>query len=157
MSFIDRAKEALTKNIAKAKDFIDAKKPGGKFGETVDAVETLHIEFEQGAQLPPHGILKDMGYRVGKSGLFPHQRHEILRRAFRVQLVATSPWTEEYISEWGSRCSRARLDKMDRVLGGLAASAERKTKADMSEAIRDWREDQEWLENKRAEWPTHEH
>jgi hypothetical protein len=105
----------------------------------------------------PLGILKDMGYRVGKSGLFPHQRREILWRAFRVQLVATSPWTEEYISEWGARCSPARLDKMERVLGGLASRAARKTRADVSEAIRDWTEDQEWLENHKMEWLTHAH
>ena len=67
-----------------------------------------------------------MGYRVGKNGLLPHQRREILRRTFRVQLVATKPWTKEYIREWGGRCSQARLDKTDRVLGGLVAKRETK-------------------------------
>ncbi len=46
---------------------------------------------------------------------------------------------------------------MNRVLGGLVANAKRKTKVDMSEAIRDWTEDQEWLRNKSAEWLTHVH
>ena len=98
-----------------------------------------------------------MGYRVGKNGLLPHQRREILRRTFRVQLVATKPWTKEYIREWGGRCSQARLDKTDRVLGGLVASAKRKTRVDMSEAIRDWKEDQAWLRDSKVEWLTHTH
>jgi hypothetical protein len=163
MSFIDKAKEAISDNLEKAKDLVADKveaaiaKAGHYIDKTGDteAVETLRIEFEAGIPLPPLGILKDMGYRVGKKGLFPHERREILRRTFRVQLVATSPWTEEYIREWGERCSPARLDKMDRVLGGLVANAERKTKADMSEAIRDWKEDREWLRNN--EWLTHTH
>lgn len=145
MSLIARVRNVLAAAIA-------PKAPSDAGG-----IETLRIDFEAGNPLPPLGILKDMGYRVGKNGLLLHQRREILRRTFRVQLVATSPWTNEYIREWGDRCSPARLDKMDRVLGGLIAAAKRKTKADMSEAIRNWQEDREWLRSNNGDWATHTH
>ena len=73
-----------------------------------DPVETFVVDFEAGTPRPPLGVLKDMGYRAGKSGLFPHQRREILRRVFLVKLVARSPHTKEYIREWGEPGSDAR-------------------------------------------------
>lgn len=146
MSFLDRAVQSINDSF----DWIR-----GMFGAEV--AEELHIEFEAGTVVPPLGILKDMGYYVGKGGLRPSERREILRRTFRVHLVATSPWTKDYIAEWGKRCSLTRFNKIDRVLGGLAARAERKTKVDMSQAIRDWREDQRWLRSMKAEWLTHNH
>jgi hypothetical protein len=147
---MDKAMAAVSETFEKVQDLF-----ASLFGDT-EAVETLRIESEAGVPLPAIGILRDMGYHVGKTGLLPRERREILWRTFRVQLVAT-PWTKEYIREWGERCSPARLDKMDRVLGGLMANAKRKTKLDMSEAIRDWNEDQQWLSNSRVEWLTHTH
>jgi hypothetical protein len=152
MSFIDKAIEAISDGLKTVKSLF-----ANYYDDDTEAVEALRIEFDAGVPLPPLGILKDMGYRVGKNGLLPNERREILRRTFRVQLVATSPWTTEYIREWGERCSPARLEKMDRVLGGLVANAQRKTKVDMSEAIRDWKEDQKWLRNNKTEWLTHTH
>jgi len=119
-----------------------------------EPVETLYVEYEDGTPLPTQGILKDMGYRVGKNGLLLRDRREILWRTFRLQLDSNSDW---YVRQWGPRCSRARLQKMDRVLGGLAANAERIKKNDMSEAIRNWREDQQWLRSKFDEWLDHTH
>ncbi len=148
MSFIGRAKAAIAKSVGKARAaFRDG---------DAELVETLVIN-EDGSLLPSHGVLKDMGYRVGKNGLFPNERDEILRRTFRVQLVSTSGAASDYIAEWGSRCSQERFGKMDRVLGGLAANAGRKTKLDMSEAITDWKEDQKWLRSHYREWMDHTH
>jgi hypothetical protein len=148
MSFIDDAKEAIAKIIEMARAaFRDS---------DAEPVETLLIKGD-GSLLPTHGILKDMGYRVGKNGLFPNERHEILRRTFRVQLVSTSGAASDYIAEWGGRCTLARFEKMDRVLGGLAANAARKAKLDMSEAITDWNEDQKWLRSHYREWMDHTH
>lgn len=121
-----------------------------------EPVETLQIDYD-GLPLPAHGVLKDMGYRVGKSGLSLLERHEILRRTFMVQLVCPGGAADEYIAQWGERCTYARFVKMDNVLGGLAANAERKTKTDMSEAIRNWREDQKWLRDIYKEWMNHTH
>lgn len=163
MSFIDKAKEAfedaweaVSETIEKAKDSV---------GETVDKVqdaaepveiETLHMESDPGT-LPSPGVLGDMGYRVGKSGLSGYQRREILNRVFRVQLVATSPWTQEYVREWGERCTEARWNKMRQALYGLNAVARRRTNADMSEAIDDRQQDLEWLTEDYDEWLTGSH
>ena len=108
-------------------------------------VETFHIDFEADTLRPSLGVLKDMGYRAGQSGLLPHQRREVLRRVLFVKLVANSPWTEEYIREWGEPGTYGRLGKTTRVLAGLARIARRKKTADMSEAIDDWESDLAWL------------
>jgi hypothetical protein len=157
MSFIDDAIRIINDSFDKVADFF-----ADFFSETGDAeapdvLETLRIDFDPENPLPAVGVLKEMGYRVGKSGLLPRERREILWRTFRVHLVFGPDCPSDYIREWGGRCSPARLEKMHRVLGGLVANAKRKTKVDMSEAIRDWNEDQVWLRNIAAEWLTHTH
>jgi hypothetical protein len=119
-----------------------------------EPVETLYVEYEDGTSLPAQGILKDMGYRVGKNGLLINERREILKRTFRVQLGSNS---DRYVQQWGPRCSQARFNKMDRVLGGLAANAEKIRKNDMSESIRNWRQDQDWLRQTYRDWMDHIH
>jgi hypothetical protein len=121
-----------------------------------EPVEKLYVEYD-GLPLPAQGVLKEMGYRVGKSGLSLPERREILRRTFQVQLVAPLTAPSDYIAEWGERCSYGRFIKMDNVLGGLAANAERKTKVDMSEAIHNWKQDQAWLRQNYQEWMDHTH
>jgi hypothetical protein len=174
---LEKAKELISENVDKlegaidrAGDFIDDK-TSGKFSETLDRVqfaahdavdkvsaggEFLSIDGD-GSLLPAQGILKEMGYRAGKSGLPPHERREILRRTFEVQLVSNSGEATDYIAEWGGRCSQARFEKMDRVLGGLAANAEKIRKNDMSEAIADWTADQGWLAANYRQWMHHDH
>ena len=109
-----------------------------------ETVQQLVVQFGA-VPWPVSGVLSEMGYRVGRSGLAAAERREILRKVFEVELVATSPETENYIREWGTPHSRTRLRKMARCLGGFIEMAERKTKADMSEAIADWKSDLEWL------------
>jgi hypothetical protein len=152
----EKAKDLIEENIAKIDDAIE--KAGDFIDDNADTefrderIETLRIELTPGMPLPPQGILKDMGYRVGKSGLLLHERREILRRTFRVQLVSSSEYANGYVAEWGLRCSQARFNKMDRVLGGLAANAEKIRKNDMSEAIRNWKQDQDWLRQNYRDW-----
>ncbi len=173
MSFIDKAKEAFSDAKEAAENLADMAKDA--IGDTMDKVqeaaanavdmvsgvgpdiETLHVNYEDGLPLPAQGVLKEMGYRVGKNGLSLTERREILRRTFQVQLVAPLSAPSDYIAEWGERCSYARFVKMENVLGGLAANAERKTKADMSEAIRNWNQDQAWLRQNYLEWMDHTH
>lgn len=132
---------------------------GGIPIDTIDEpVETLHVEYDADSVRPAVGILGDMGYRVGKTrGLPRHQRQQILWRTFRVHLTATSPWTQEYINEWGQRCSPARFNKICSVLYGLIKGAERRTTLDMSEAIRDWEQDLEFVLHNKTDWLTHTH
>lgn len=159
-SFEDAAHKTVPEEVQSPADTADV----GPFNSSEpnrevhgEPIETLHVTYEEGTPLPAQGILKDMGYRVGKNGLSLTQRRQILHRTFQVQLVAPLTMPTDYIAEWGDRCSYARFTKMDKVLGGLAAKAERKTKNDMSEAIRNWREDQAWLRQTYRDWMDHNH
>lgn len=109
-----------------------------------EPIYKLVIRFEA-APWPVSGVLKEMGYHVGKDGLIPTERRRILERVLRVQLIATSPETEDYIREWGTPGSSTRLRKMIGCLGGFIELAERRTNADMSGAIADWDSDLGWL------------
>jgi hypothetical protein len=74
MSFIETTAEAIANYLEKAiAVFRD---------RDAEPVETLLIAGD-GSLLPAHGILRDMGYHVGKKGLFPNERREILRRNFQ--------------------------------------------------------------------------
>ena len=132
--------------------------PSRPVGTVDEPVETLRVAFDAGSERPTVGILGDMGYHVGKvRGLPRHQRREILWRTFRVQLTATSPWTVEYINEWGQRCSAERFTKMCNVLRRLMKTAEQRTTRDMSVAIEEWEEDLQFLLDNKPSWLTHSH
>jgi hypothetical protein len=113
-------------------------------------VHNLIVRFDAG-QWPPSGVLKELGYKVGKSGLGPDARRQILTKAYRVSLVAGSEDVDPYLREWGLPQSRERASKIERCLGGFAYSA-RKKDADMSEAIADWEADLEWFRQNLKEW-----
>jgi hypothetical protein len=81
---------------------------------------------------------------VGKSGLGPDLRRQILRNAMMIELVANSAESEQYLGEWGSPNSRQRAAKIERCLAGFAAGARRRN-ADISEAIADWEDDLAWF------------
>ncbi len=167
LSFIDKAKEALGEALEKAKeviaenidkiegaidqagDLIDEKN-GGHFSEPI---ETMRVEFDAGRQWQSVSPLRDFGYCVGKTrGLPRHQRQDILRRFYRLQLVPTSTWTEDYIRDWGQRCTRERWDRMYRSLEWEVDKAQRVTTRDMSVAISDWEEDLQFLNECRSDW-----
>jgi hypothetical protein len=132
--------------------------PSRPVGTVDEPVETLRVAFDAGSERPTVGILGDMGYHVGKvRGLPRLQRHEILWRTFRVRLTATSPWTEEYINEWGQRCSAERFSKMCNVLRRLMKTAEQTTTRDMSVAIEEWEEDLQFLLDNKPNWLQHSH
>lgn len=104
------------------------------------------VQFNAGGR-PDPGVLRQMGYRVGRSGLGPSRRRSILEKVYEAKLVATSTETVDYISEWGGPSTRARARKMERALAGFISNAMRKD-ADMSEAIDDWESDLTWLRNR---------
>ena len=123
-----------------------------------EAVETLSVEFNVDGEWPEVGPLGELGYRVGKvRGLARNQRREILFRCFRIQLIPTSDWTTEYVSDWGPRCTERRWERMCRALKWSITKAERTTGRDMSVAIADWEEDLQFLLESRANWLTHVH
>jgi len=108
-----------------------------------DSHPTLLVSFDTGAW-PTSGVLSEMGYRVGKSGLIAAARHKILEDVLTVQLVAASAAANAYVREWGRPASRWRLQKMVNSIAAFARNARRRS-ADYSEAIADWESDLEWL------------
>lgn len=106
-------------------------------------IHELHVSFETGSW-PSSGVLRELGYKVGRSGLGPVERHRILRASLDVKLVATSREAIDYTQEWGRPNSAQRADKIERCLKAFAENARRRS-ADMSEAIADWEDDLEWF------------
>jgi hypothetical protein len=96
---------------------------------------------------PEPGILKLVGYHVGKTGLPDGRRREILRDLFeRIELChGTGVDIADHVAQWGSPHSAQRLHKIARTLRSLADLEARKTSADMSEAIADRESDLRWL------------
>lgn len=106
-------------------------------------VHQLVINIDTGSW-PASGVLREMGYKVGKSGLGPSARRDILRAALTVELVATTTEAESYLREWGDPNSRRRASKIKRCLAGFA-ELHRNNRADYSEAIADWESDLAWF------------
>ncbi len=111
-------------------------------------VHQLVVDFDAGSW-PASGVLKELGYKVGKNGLGPLARRQILHSAFTVELVATSADTESYLREWGAPNTRQRAAKIERCLAGFAENARRRD-ADMAEAIADWESDLAWFARERS-------
>lgn len=94
--------------------------------------------------LPSPGVLKQMGYQVGRNGDGPSRRRRILESVYEAKLTASSADERNYILEWGPPSSRTRARKMKQSLAGFIKYAGRRD-ADMSAAIADWEEDLAWL------------
>lgn len=103
--------------------------------EIDNSTRTLLVNFDTGAW-PVSGVLGEMGYRVGRNGLTPGARHEILDEVLAVELVAASHAADTYVAEWGPPSSRRRLQKMVNSIASFARNARRRS-ADYSEAIAD--------------------
>jgi hypothetical protein len=97
-------------------------------------VYQLVVSFDAG-NWPSSGVLSQMGYHVGKSGLGATARRQILQEVFAVELVATSAETESYIREWGSPKSVKPGSHPVRDVEPLTCT----------EAISDWESDLAWM------------
>lgn len=111
-------------------------------------VHQLVVDFDTGAW-PASGVLKELGYKVGKNGLGPLVRRQILHNALTVELIATSADAESYLRQWGAPSTRQRAAKIERCLAGFAENARRRD-ADMAEAIADWESDLAWFARERS-------
>ena len=104
---------------------------------TPKVIRQIHID------LPSPGVLQQMGYKVGRSGLPIDERRAILRTVLTAELFSTDE-SRSYVAEWGSPRSRQRFDKTTRCLSAFVDSARRR-QGDYSVAIDDWTDDLEWL------------
>ena len=90
-----------------------------------------------------HSPLNLLGYRVGvTNGLYPNQRHNILRDAFETANLPQDS-TEAYMEEWGQPRTRKRLWRMAHHLTWLVKF--QMNNQNMDHAINDWVSDLEWL------------
>jgi hypothetical protein len=96
-----------------------------------------------GLQSPEIGLLRAFGYSVGAKSPRDAIRRSRLMRAINSPLPEQLPG--KYRAECGPPGSSLRLSKVKRVLQSLIRNAERKTKVDMTESLRQWRSDLLWL------------
>ena len=106
---------------------------------------------------PPHelGLLKYMGYHVGKKGMPLATRRAILRNVFEEEHLPEINGPE-YMSEWGQPRSLRRLMKMAKSIAAFCRNSKNNPKP-AKKAIQDWEADLEWLRNEfyegRVGWP----
>jgi hypothetical protein len=108
-------------------------------------------------ELPIVGMLKHVGYTVGKSGLPDEGRREVLRHVFdsRLPTVVSVSYTEE----WGAPRSKERLQKMANSIATFCRNEKRKSKPSLL-AIEDWEGDLDWLRKTlysgrfKFQWPS---
>lgn len=112
--------------------------------DVVMSSNRLVVDFGDG-EWPETGVLKNMGYTVGKQGLIPSARQDILRLVLGVELVAGSDGADWYIEQWGKPMSAKRLHKMANCIAAFTQSKKRVRNYDYSEAIADWESDLSWL------------
>lgn len=95
---------------------------------------------------PETGVLKEMGYTVGKNGKRDGERHRILQNAFKIERLPRVGGAD-HMATWGASSSETRLRKMAEALAAFARNAKRRRDASMMEAIEDWESDLTWLKN----------
>jgi hypothetical protein len=88
------------------------------------------------------GMLKEMGYRVGRNGLSAPIRQAMLTQVFTRSLPPIFP--KPYMQQWGDNGSARRLHKIADCLAAFARNAAR-LPGNYDEAISDWKEDLEYL------------
>ena len=92
------------------------------------------------------GVLATMGYHVGNSSsLLPHQRREILRKAYEDYI----PWVEgNYMQNWGQPRTQKRLSRISKYLVDMIikrTEAQNQYFQDNAVCIADWENDLLWL------------
>jgi hypothetical protein len=88
------------------------------------------------------GMLKEMGYRVGRNGPSAPVRQKMLSEIFMRTLPPVFP--KPYMDQWGANGSARRLHKIAGCLAAFARNAAR-LPGNYDEAISDWKEDLEFL------------
>jgi len=109
-------------------------------------------------KLPAVGLLKYMGYKVGRSGMDEAERREILHHVLHAAVLppVTSP---SYMREWGGPRSGERLLKMANSIAAFCRNEKRKSRPS-EDAVSDWENDLEWLRKTyykgrfRFQWPS---
>ena len=89
------------------------------------------------------GLLKYLGYQVGKDGLPRIDRQSILRGVYSGSIPNVN--SPEYMNEWGAPDSGMRLQKLANCLAAFCRNGKRRKGSAPTAAITDWEEDLSWL------------
>lgn len=90
------------------------------------------------------GLLKHMGYRVGRAAPSESQRRAILLQLYQ-QKQLPSVGSRAYIESWGEPNSATRLKKIADSLAAFARNAKRREQEQLELSISQWEADLEWL------------
>lgn len=95
------------------------------------------------ASWPEIGLLRHLGYHVGKAGKSRMERRRILDLTYR----NTVPRVEsaKHMQEWGKPQSGVRLKKMADCIAAFVRNAKRRNGVAMSTAVADWEADLGYL------------
>ena len=108
----------------------------------------LAKQNEYKADTPDDGMLKALGYKVGKDRAPRKVRHQLLNFIITGQLPFVG--SPAYVFEWGEPSTKERYRKLHRVISSLAFAGSHLTSMEI--AVGDWQEDLEWLEKN---WQHH--
>ena len=105
------------------------------------------------------GLLKHMGYRVGRAAPSESQRRAILLQVYQ-QKQLPIVGSRDYVESWGEANSATRLKKIADSLAAFARMAKRREEKQLELSISQWEADLEWLRNSvysgrhRFVWPS---
>lgn len=96
---------------------------------------------------PEQGVLGALGYHVGHSqGKSSDTRRMVLKYVLEGELPMIH--SVNYMNEWGEPNSLQRFEKLARVLANMIEGNQRNPNSKL--AVRQWREDLDWLKNDHA-------
>ena len=105
----------------------------------VPSSNVLDVDDEE---WPDEGVLKNNGYKVGRTGKRREERRRILTKVLTTKLNNVD--SLKYMNQWGTPSSGNRLKKMADSVASFARSAQRMNNPPQ-QAIADWVEDLDWL------------
>lgn len=113
-------------------------------------VELTHQRFQNLQTDPPgaefgegEGVLRAMGYAVGRNGVRLQARRDLLQRVVATRFGQLPEVSN--VAEWGESNTLQRVDKIGRCLAGFIQNARRRTPPPQA-AIDAWEKDLEWFE-----------
>jgi len=93
---------------------------------------------------PNEGLLKTIGYKVGKDGIPRERRRLILDRILKGKIPFCG--SKAYMVEWGAPSTRKRYNKLNTVINRLIIR--NRNMPGIEKAILEWSEDLEYLRDK---------
>ena len=137
--------EAQTNNTKYA---ADAPKVIEEVTKEMKRRNALIKEGEAKATRPTIGLLRTLGYKVGKEGKKKEVRRAVLDYIYNAEILPIV-FSLSYMEEWGAQRSKKRYDMIISQISFFIYKNEGLTKyKDLVEAINDWENDRDWFKEK---------